>query len=415
MKLNICYYSEGETGTSYYRAIQPMKFLKALGHRVFRLPVIPNIDPKDKKTLEKVEQVISCSDIFFTHSPRMHMKNWIKAYRQLNTIESKGFENKIKQYFVLDYDDDIFNLSPLNPAYIDIGVREWTFTFESGVKYCNWIDKQPYETEGLIKTFDIKRNMERQIDVAECLMYSDAVTTTTSRLAKNLCSKISDKNNSLEVIKKFIPLPNAIDLDLFDFRKKVPRSDKLFKILWTVSDSHMHDFGEFRPYIGAFLRKYPQARLVVFGKRFATLQDIPLSQCEWVPWENGMENYARKLYEINPDLAIAPLRDTEFNWNKSPLKWEEYTALQIPSVVSWPVYSDVVEDGVNGLIAKDWEDFVLKMESVINNKVNFRDMVANGYNLIKDSFSGEAVARQYEKAFYALTGKGLILNNGGNQ
>ncbi|HRX01400.1 MAG TPA: glycosyltransferase, partial [Cyclobacteriaceae bacterium] len=80
--------------------------------------------------------------------------------------------------------------------------------------------------------------------------------------------------------------------------------------------------------------------------------------------------FARNIRKFDADIAFAPLRDTVFNHNKSPLKYFEYTALGLPCVFSKiPPYKGVVEDGQTGFLASSSEEWFDKLTRLIEDPV----------------------------------------------
>lgn len=51
-----------------------------------------------------------------------------------------------------------------------------------------------------------------------------------------------------------------------------------------------------------------------------------------VAWD--IHEYPQRLYDLNIDIGLAPLRDTEFNRCKSNLKWLEWSSLSVPVIAS---------------------------------------------------------------------------------
>lgn len=67
------------------------------------------------------------------------------------------------------------------------------------------------------------------------------------------------------------------------------------------------------------------------------------------------------------DIGLLPLiQDTQFNKAKSPTKLFEYMAMRKP-IVSSDIgeASRIIQDGYNGLLAKDKKEFIIKMEELI--------------------------------------------------
>ena len=75
------------------------------------------------------------------------------------------------------------------------------------------------------------------------------------------------------------------------------------------------------------------------------------------------------------DIALLPLRDSNFNRSKSDLKFIECAGSGCVVLASPVVYSKTIEEGRTGFIYRDDREFVTKLNLLIRNK-NLRRMVA---------------------------------------
>ena len=83
------------------------------------------------------------------------------------------------------------------------------------------------------------------------------------------------------------------------------------------------------------------------------------------------------------DIALLPLRDTEFNRSKSDLKFIECAGSGAVVLASPVVYSKTIEEGRTGFIYRDEREFVTKLNLLVKNK-NLRRMVAeSAYSYVK--------------------------------
>jgi len=93
---------------------------------------------------------------------------------------------------------------------------------------------------------------------------------------------------------------------------------------------------------------------------------------EFMPWLSKTVDW---------DIAVVPLEDSSFNQCKSELKFIELAVLAIPGVYSdMCVYNSIVEDGVNGFLASNEEEWVQKIEKLISDKhlrIKFRNNALN--------------------------------------
>ena len=102
------------------------------------------------------------------------------------------------------------------------------------------------------------------------------------------------------------------------------------------------------------------------------------------------------------DIGIVPLDDSEFNRGKSELKFIEMAVLHVPSVFSdMSVYNSVVVDGVSGFLASTEDEWISKIELLIND-VKLREEISQN--------ALETVLTNYLKKSRVNQWKNLILN-----
>ena len=88
-------------------------------------------------------------------------------------------------------------------------------------------------------------------------------------------------------------------------------------------------------------------------------------QLKGVAWNNDTE--VEDLSEI--DIGIMPLPDDEWSKGKCGLKGLQYMALEIATVMSpVGVNTEIIEEGVNGFLASDEEQWVSKISKLIDDK-----------------------------------------------
>jgi len=246
------------------------------------------------------------------------------------TIVARLAENKIVEFyremqkegmkFVLDFDDDMFNVSPMSPHYGDHGIEEVQIPVK-GKMVPLWVDG---------KNLDIEKNKKKKDGMIKACMQADMITVTTDILA----DVYREFNDNIKV------LPNCVDLNIW--KKLSFRETDEVRLVWFGGHSHYEDWYEISEPIKVVMNKYKNAKLVLMGSKWDyTLEGINHDQIEyhnWVP----TPAYPYKAAILNPDIAIIPLRDTVFNRCKSPIKWVEMGALGVPAVVSHiPPYSTV--------------------------------------------------------------------------
>lgn len=113
------------------------------------------------------------------------------------------------------------------------------------------------------------------------------------------------------------------------------------------------------------------------GKSDHQLEGLEFTQVKSV----AFTHYLGKLNSLRLDMALLPMLDIPYNTEgKSFVKYLELAAFQIPVVASlFSPYSDIIEDGFNGLLAEDRADWYDHTRRMIENKL-FR------YKLGKEAF-----------------------------
>ena len=184
------------------------------------------------------------------------------------------------------------------------------------------------------------------------LALCDAAITTTPTLAREI------------ECKKGIPattIPNFLNVEQLEASaslsgRRWPDSNEQFRIgYFSGSKSHAKDFEIAVPGISDFLRKNPQATLVVAG-----ILDIPgqladlHNQIERLPF---MDYVSLQTAISQVDVNIVPLQENLFTDSKSELKFFEAGIVHTITIASpTEVFGRVIENGVNGFLspASEW-------------------------------------------------------------
>jgi len=220
---------------------------------------------------------------------------------------------------------------------------------------------------------DAKFVITRTMEVA------DAITTTTSYLAK----KLSKYNKNVEV------LPNFMDLEQWDL-PKLKNDDGTIRVGYAGSITHLEDVRMVSGVIKRLSKEFPKLRLILIGDpRLGTLfEGVPKEVQNGVPHEV----WPSKLHSMRLDIGIAPLRDTEFNRCKSNIKWQEYSIAKIPGVFSPTVYEKslfhVPFDGNVGMIAENEEQWYRCIKNYIICEPLRKDISDRAYSVVAGTSRG---------------------------
>ena len=112
------------------------------------------------------------------------------------------------------------------------------------------------------------------------------------------------------------------------------------------------------------LKDYPDVTLHIVGSyyknQFKEVEDR-ITRYPWYPFRA----YTFKLKTLGLDGAIIPLEDKSFNEYKSEIKFVEFTALGVPSVVKNMLPYSLVINNDNSYPYKDNEEFEKQLRAMI--------------------------------------------------
>lgn len=307
-------------GCSWYRTRQPLTQARELDLLTFK-----ELDT-DNQTEKEIYELIKLTDVYYLRFSFVGAASFIKMIK----------ENYPNKPIIFDTDDDYFNVNPLNDFYATVGTREVL------------ADGKPLWVEG--KNFDPYVNRKRMIDYEYCLSHATVVTTTTEKLAQEL-RKFNDN---------VVVFPNSIDPLRFP-KIKVEHDD--LRLLWHGGASHYPDLITVKSDLERLMNDYPTLNLYIYGQVFKGLfNNMDEKRLHFQGWI-GADGHGFRLATVGADVAICPLVESEFNTNKSSIKFYESAALGIPTVAKNILpYSADIKHGRNGfLYTNDLYDQVKKL------------------------------------------------------
>lgn len=177
---------------------------------------------------------------------------------------------------------------------------------------------------------------------------ADAVTTSTEYLARVVRTEYG-------VTAPVHVLPNCLDPAVLE----LPSVDQAGPVTvgWAGSDTHRGDFEAVRKPLKRWFARHPEVGFQTMGVPYGFLVDRPAPAKPWVPvWDDPLA-YMR---ELDWQIGLAPLANTQFNRCKSALKALEYAARGIVVVASdVEPYRGFVQHGVTGFLVqhdREWAD-----------------------------------------------------------
>lgn len=236
----------------------------------------------------------------------------------------------------IDYDDDLFNIEPHNPAF---------------------------------KTYSnpkIKDTIKKIIDLADLLTFS----------TEHLKSIMGFEHPNCHIVK------NATDFDLLKIHKAEKITPLENVIFWRGSKSHDDDLFKFAEPMGRIAKENPKWKFLFLGQPwFGLLNFIPAKQSVVLP-PVFLPKYFSFIQTLRPAISIVPLADSVFNKSKSNIAWQEATIAGSSCIVpAWPEWN---VPGAVGYLNPD--TFYIHLNDLIMNPAKREDLVAESCDTLKEHF-----------------------------
>jgi glycosyltransferase involved in cell wall biosynthesis len=238
-----------------------------------------------------------------------------------------------------------------------------------------------FETDDLVYDPQYLSHMDyfKQMNLLERKLYENGVggeilndpyvktcTTTTDFLADKLRGQ--DKRVFIvpnKLCKRDVEIANEISEKL---KVKSERKDEVVKIgYFSGTLSHNKDFATVTDALVELMRRHENVELCLVGpldmdSKLNKYKDR-IKQFPYVPREKHFGNVA------SVDINIAPLEiGNPFCESKSELKYFEASIVCVPSVcAATDPYRKAIEDGVDGFVASGTDEWIQKLEELIEN------------------------------------------------
>jgi glycosyltransferase involved in cell wall biosynthesis len=265
--------------------------------------------------------------------------------------------------FIIDTDDNTFVVDKSNISYEWSGVEDVPGLWTSGIQY------------------DRSKVVGKRAMYEKSLLLCDALTVTQSVLA-------SDHEKYMGQGEIYI-LPNSLDLTFYKpWKRRHPKEQ--IRIGWQGGASHIRDLKILEGPL-AEINKMDNVQLVFFGQSWPDMKRL-YPDAEFHPWVD-QDTFHVKLGQLDLDIGLCPIEDTNFNRGKSNLKMLEYGVFGVPSICSkipsGPYnYTDGTVSGDRILVENTDEAWLNAIESLVKDEDNrkvigetSRKLVTEAYNI----------------------------------
>lgn len=337
----------------------------------------PNVPP------ERRAQGMVWSDIVWLYQATDPMMRFnINSVKKMAGFHDEKGKLWVPANYIVDSDDDLFNVSPWNWAFRTLGIRDQngaplrpgtTVNIEThdGKPAMLWKDGH----DG----FSIRDNITKLEDYRSLCKDAGIMTCSTPR-TKEYIEREMGKD-----MKTFIN-PNTVRFD--DYQDVALAPHKEVRIMWQGSNTHYEDIYNISGSLKRVLKKHPEAKLVFWGDVYGdVLAGIPKEQLEQIPWMK-YDKYHLRLVTIGPDISICPLLPTVFNNSRSAIKWYEASLLHDPAATIAQragAYQDEIEHGKTGLLFDTPEEFEERLSQLIEDEKYRRELAANAKDWVHEN------------------------------
>ena len=264
---------------------------------------------------------------------------WQRQYKP-NLLEFAKKYKALGKKQVFEIDDDLWSLTPANPAY---------------VHYPHAVLKQ----------------------LNEFINTCDAITCSTEPLKQVLVQKFKKPTYVLpnSIISNYIIPPNEIKDEI--------------RIGW-IGSAHHHDDLKYAIHaIKDVHNKYKNTKLVFMGGTIDKYLDMfDRSRTEYHNWVD-FKQYYDKLNSMNLHIGLAPIEDNKFNCSKSNLRWAEYTMTGAATIASdvYP-YSNTIENDKDGIIVKKNRhlEWLKSLTNIVENPEKITELCSSAQLKLRDKF-----------------------------
>jgi glycosyltransferase involved in cell wall biosynthesis len=206
----------------------------------------------------------------------------------------------------------------------------------------------------------------------------------------SLVNMYGNYNKNIHVV------PNGVDVDVWKAVKTPPKTTPVIRIGFAGSPNHTGDIRLIKNAVLRLLEKYGnKIEFYFWGPEldwFKYTKNIILDDILWVTVDKFPQELANRQF----DIAVAPLKDNNFNRAKSNLRFLENSMLRIPVVASdIDDYGRTIKTGKTGYLCKTEDEWVDCLSKLIDSEKLRKEIGDNAYKFVTKEYNIKNIAKDY--------------------
>ena len=353
---------------------------------LFLTPYPLNSAPSQRFRFEQYLPFFKKEGISYKVVSFLDKKTWAIFYKKGYTLQKvigilKGIINRHLVVFYLHNYDKVFihrEACLVGPAYF-----EWLYAkvFQKIIIYdfddAIWIK----DVSEVNKKLSWLKSPNK---TAKIISYASTIIAGNTYLA----------NYALQFNKNVQVIPTTIDVGYHSKKNNITSIEKI-RIGWTGTITTNNHLQLIFPVLAEIKKKYPQVELVMISN--APIIDSSI-ETNYLKWDRETEINDLSTF----DIGIMPLPNDEWAKGKCGFKGLQYMALEIPTVMSpVGVNTEIIQDGVNGFLAKNEQDWIEKLSILIESKELREKIGKEGRKTVVEMYSINAQQEEFVKIIKA--------------
>jgi len=203
------------------------------------------------------------------------------------------------------------------------------------------------------------------------------------------------QQNTIPYTQNVTIIPSPIDISLYPQKTYSEKSDNI-TLGWVGAHGSIHYLKKMKPIFETLGKKNDKLRLKIVCDTFFDCENMAVDKKQWSEKDEVADIQSF-------DIGLMPLMDDPWSHGKCGLKILQCLATGVPVVCSPAgINKEIVEDGVHGFWANSQEEWIEKLEILINDHDLRRKMGMAGRERVIEHYSLKANAPRILKIFEQL-------------